>query len=211
MGEGGAVFTNSLKLWRIAQSFRDWGRDCYCDPGRDNTCGRRFKWKLGDLPKGYDHKYTYSHSGYNMKITDIQAACGFAQLSKLNDFIKMRQNNFKFIKENLKDLCDLLILPKATKNSIPSWFGFPITLKNSCPFTRDEIVQKLNLKGIGTRLLFAGNLTKQPYMKNINYKIHGELLKTDYVMKNTFWIGLQPSLTNDMLQRSCDEIKKILK
>lgn len=210
MGEGGAVFTNSLKLWKIAQSIRDWGRDCYCDPGKDNTCGRRFGWKLGDLPRGYDHKYTYSHLGFNLKITDIQAACGLAQLKKLNSFIKIRRENFKFLKTNLKGLDEFIVLPEPTKNSVPSWFGFPITLNKKCKLSRDELVRALNEKGIGTRLLFAGNLIKQPYMENVKFKVHDNLHNTDVVMNNTFWIGLQPSLTKDMLKFSSDTIRKLV-
>jgi len=211
MGEGGAVFTNSKKLERIAESFRDWGRDCYCEPGKDNTCNKRFSWKLGDLPFGYDHKYTYSHLGYNMKITDMQAACGLAQLDRLEGFIKKRKENFNFLYKNLKDLEDFLILPEPEKNSEPSWFGFPLTLKKKNRYNRNDLVKYLNDYKIGTRLLFSGNLTKQPYMKNINFKVHGNLENTDLIMENTFWIGLYPGLSKQHLEYSVLKIKSFFK
>ena len=207
MGEGGAVFTNSKKLERIAVSFRDWGRDCYCEPGKDNTCNKRFGWQLGDLPFGYDHKYTYSHSGYNMKITDMQAACGVAQLDRLEGFIKKRKENFNFLFDDLKKLKDFLILPKAEENSEPSWFGFPLSLRKDTKFNRNDLVKYLNLNKIGTRLLFSGNLTKQPYMKNVNFKIHENLKNTDLVMDNTFWIGLYPGLSIEHLKYTVTKIK----
>ena len=211
MGEGGAVFTNSKKLERIAESFRDWGRDCYCEPGKDNTCNKRFSWQLGDLPFGYDHKYTYSHLGYNMKITDMQAACGLAQLDRLEGFIKKRKENFNFLYKNLKDLEDFLILPEPEKNSEPSWFGFPLTLKKNNRYNRNDLVKHLNDYKIGTRLLFSGNLTKQPYMKNINFKVHGNLENTDLIMENTFWIGLYPGLSKQHLEYSVLKIKNFFK
>jgi CDP-6-deoxy-D-xylo-4-hexulose-3-dehydrase len=211
MGEGGAVFTNSKKLERIAESFRDWGRDCYCEPGKDNTCNKRFGWKLGDLPFGYDHKYTYSHLGYNMKITDMQAACGLAQLDRLEGFVKKRKENFNFLYKNLKDLEEFLILPEQEKNSEPSWFGFPLTLKKNNKYNRNDLVKHLNENKIGTRLLFSGNLTKQPYMKNINFKVHGDLKNTDLIMENTFWIGLYPGLSEEHLQYSVLKIKDFFK
>ena len=207
MGEGGAVFTNSKRLERIAESFRDWGRDCYCEPGKDNTCNKRFGWKLGDLPFGYDHKYTYSHLGYNMKITDMQAACGLAQLESLEKFIIKRKKNFNFLYQNLKDLEDFLILPKAEENTEPSWFGFPLSIKVNNKFNRNELINFLNEKKIGTRLLFSGNLTKQPYMKNKNFKIHKSLYNTDYIMDNTFWIGLYPALEEEHLNYSVEQLK----
>ncbi len=206
MGEGGAVFTNTPRLRQIAESFRDWGRDCYCAPGKDNTCGTRFCKKLGDLPEGYDHKYTYSHLGYNLKITDMQAACGLAQLEKAPEFIARRRENFKYLYERLKRLEDLLLLPKATPHSDPSWFGFPLTLKADAPITRVALTQFLDERKIGTRLLFAGNLTRQPYMKGLNYRISGSLEVTDIVMNQTFWVGVQPSLTHDMLDYVADSI-----
>ena len=211
MGEGGAVFTNSKKLERIAESFRDWGRDCYCEPGKDNTCNKRFSWQLGDLPYGYDHKYTYSHLGYNMKITDMQAACGLAQLESLESFINKRKKNFNFLYENLKDLDDFLILPESEKNSDPSWFGFPLSLRELEKFNRNDLVQSLNQSKIGTRLLFSGNITKQPFMKNVNFKIHKSLDKTNFIMNNTFWIGLYPGLSTQHLQYTVEKIKKFFK
>ena len=207
MGEGGAVLTNEPRLKRIAESFRDWGRDCFCDPGKDNTCGKRFCWKLGDLPEGYDHKYTYSHIGYNLKITDMQAACGLAQLEKVPAFIQKRKDNFEFLKSRLANCEQFLVLPQATANSDPSWFGFPITLKPNAPITRLELLQKLDAQKIGTRLLFAGNLTRQPSMIGRNFRVSGDLTNTDVVMNQTFWIGLQPALTREMLEFATSQIK----
>jgi CDP-6-deoxy-D-xylo-4-hexulose-3-dehydrase len=210
MGEGGAVFTNNIELKAIAESFRDWGRDCYCPPGKDNTCGKRFCWKLGTLPEGYDHKYTYSHLGYNLKITDMQAACGLAQLEKAPDFIQKRKNNFAFLKDRLASCEEFLILPEATPDSDPSWFGFPMTLKPGAPVSRVDLLTYLDQEKIGTRLLFAGNLTRQPYMTGRNYRISGELSNTDIVMNNTFWIGVQPSLTEEMMAYSVSKIEAYL-
>ena len=210
MGEGGAVFTNNDELKVIAESFRDWGRDCYCPPGKDNTCGKRFCWKLGDLPEGYDHKYTYSHLGYNLKITDMQAACGLAQLEKAPAFIQARKDNFAFLKERLKACEEFVHLPHPTEHSDPSWFGFPITLKENCPVTRLDLLTYLDQNKVGTRLLFAGNLTRQPYMANAKYRVSGDLTNTDNVMNNTFWIGVQPSLTRSMMEYSCSKIEAYL-
>lgn len=210
MGEGGAVFTNNEELKKIAESFRDWGRDCYCPPGKDNTCGKRFCWKLGTLPEGYDHKYTYGHLGYNLKITDMQAACGLAQLEKAPAFIQARKDNFKFLKERLASCEEFLILPEATVNSVPSWFGFPITLKDNAPVSRVELLQYLDENKVGTRLLFAGNLTRQPYMVGRNYRVSGELINTDIVMNSTFWIGVQPALTQEMLDYVATKIETYL-
>jgi CDP-6-deoxy-D-xylo-4-hexulose-3-dehydrase len=210
MGEGGAVFTNNLELKQIAESFRDWGRDCYCPPGKDNTCGKRFCWKLGDLPEGYDHKYTYSHLGYNLKITDMQAACALAQLDKLDDFIKTRKANFKFLKERLKMCEEFLQLPEVTPNSDPSWFGFPITVKENSPVSRLDLLTYLDQQKIGTRLLFAGNLVRQPSMVKAQYRISGDLTNTDRVMNQTFWIGVQPALTQEMLEYVCSQIETYL-
>ena len=210
MGEGGAVLTNNLELKIIAESFRDWGRDCYCKPGMDNTCGKRFCWKMGDLPIGYDHKYTYSHLGYNLKITDMQAACALAQLKKAPKFINSRKENFAYLKKRLSTCSDFLELPVATKNSDPSWFGFPITLKEDCPVTRNDLISYLDQNKIGTRLLFAGNLTKQPYMKNCHFRISEDLINTDHIMNNTFWIGVQPSLTKEMLEFVVNKIETYL-
>jgi CDP-6-deoxy-D-xylo-4-hexulose-3-dehydrase len=211
MGEGGAVFTNSKKLERIAESFRDWGRDCYCEPGKDNTCNKRFCWQLGDLPFGYDHKYTYSHLGYNMKITDMQAACGLAQLERLEQFISKRKENFNYLYKNLKELEEFLILPESEKNSDPSWFGFPLTVRQNKKFNRNNLITYLNNNKIGTRLLFAGNLTKQPYIKNTNFRVHGELKNSDIIMENTFWIGLYPGLTFKHLEFTINSLKNFFK
>lgn len=210
MGEGGAVFTKHDELKTIAESFRDWGRDCYCQPGKDNTCGKRFCQKMGELPHGYDHKYTYSHLGYNLKITDMQAACGLAQLEKAPQFIQARKDNFAFLKERLKDCEEFVNLPVATEHSNPSWFGFPITLKDNCPVSRLDLLTYLDQNKVGTRLLFAGNLTRQPYMAGANYRISGHLANTDNVMNNTFWIGVQPALTREMLEYAAAKIENYL-
>ena len=210
MGEGGAVFTNNPDLKQLAESFRDWGRDCFCQPGKDNTCGRRFCQKLGNLPDGYDHKYTYSHLGYNLKISDMQAACGVAQLEKAPSFIQARKDNFAFLKARLASCEEFLILPQATPGSDPSWFGFPITLRENAPISRVDLLQYLDQNKVGTRLLFAGNLTKQPYMIGRNFRVSGELTNTDTVMNNTFWIGVQPALTEAMLEFSVSKIEAFL-
>jgi len=211
MGEGGAVFTNSIKLKRIAESFRDWGRDCYCEPGKDNTCNKRFDWQLGDLPYGYDHKYTYSHMGYNLKITDMQAACGLAQVDKIENFITIRKNNYDFLYKNLNYLQEFIILPESEKNSEPSWFGFPISLRKNNKFNRNNLLKYLNSNKIGTRLLFSGNLIKQPYMKNVLFKAHSNLKNTDFVMENTFWIGVYPGLSKDHLSYAIEKLKFFFK
>jgi CDP-6-deoxy-D-xylo-4-hexulose-3-dehydrase len=210
MGEGGAVFTKHDELKTIAESFRDWGRDCYCAPGKDNTCGKRFCQKLGKLPDGYDHKYTYSHLGYNLKITDMQAACGLAQLNKAPAFIQARKDNFAFLKARLKECEEFVHLPEPTEHSDPSWFGFPITLKDNCLVTRLDLLTYLDQNKVGTRLLFAGNLTCQPYMIGANYRISGDLTNTDNVMNNTFWIGVQPALTLEMLEFAAQKIESYL-
>lgn len=206
MGEGGAVFTNNDQLKIIAESFRDWGRDCYCQPGCDNTCGKRYCQQLGQLPAGYDHKYTYSHLGYNLKITDMQAACGLAQLARLDDFVQKRKDNFNHLKAKLQECSEFLILPEATPNSEPSWFGFPITIKESAGFTRGELLTYLDDNKIGTRLLFAGNVTKQPYMQGRNYRVVGELTNSDRIMNQTFWVGIYPGLTEEMLDYTAEVI-----
>ena len=211
MGEGGAVFTSRNAIKRGAESFRDWGRDCYCQPGEDNTCGKRFRWQLGDLPDGYDHKYTYSHMGYNMKITDMQAACGVAQIDRVDDFVQARKQNFAYLKEQLSDLTKYLILPEATEHSDPSWFGFPITLKNNSPISRKDLTIALDEKKVGTRLLFAGNLLRQPYMKDQNYRVSGDLSNADRVMKDTFWVGIYPGLTTDHLDYTVKCLRASLK
>ncbi len=211
MGEGGAVFTNSKKLEIIAKSFRDWGRDCYCEPGKDNTCNKRFGWQLGDLPFGYDHKYTYSHLGYNMKITDMQAACGLAQLDRLDGFIKKRKENFNFLHKNLKSLEDFLILPEPEKNSDPSWFGFAISLRQNNQYNRNNLVKYLNESKIGTRLLFSGNLIKQPYMKDLVFRVNSDLKNTEFIMENTLWIGLYPGLSEKHMDYTINKIKNFFK
>jgi len=210
MGEGGAVFTNSGRLKTIAESFRDWGRDCFCGPGKDNSCRKRFSWKLGDLPEGYDHKYCYSHTGYNLKISDMQAACGLAQLEKVESFILARKRNFASLKRNLGKCEPYIDLPHATDHSDPAWFGFPITLKKNSPVTRLELLNHLDEKKIGTRLFFAGNLIRQPYMKNAQYRVSGDLVNTDNIMSHTFWIGVQPSLTEEMLNYVSKVITNLL-
>ena len=194
MGEGGAIFTNNSRIKRVAESFRDWGRDCYCEPGVENTCKKRFEWQLGKLPFGYDHKYIYSHIGFNMKITDMQAACGLGQLENLENFIKKRKANVDFLKKLLIDLQDEILLPEAELNSDPSWFGFPITLKKKSKFKRIDILKKLTENKIGTRLLFGGNLTKQPAYISKNFRVQGNLDVTDLIMSNTFWVGIQPAI-----------------
>jgi CDP-4-dehydro-6-deoxyglucose reductase, E1 len=196
MGEGGAVLCNRMIYKNIVASIRDWGRDCYCDPGKDNTCKRRFDWKLGDLPKGYDHKYTYSHLGYNLKITDMQAAVGVAQLESLDDNIALRRANWQYLRDGLKDLEEVLLLPVPTANSVPSWFGFCITMRPEAPFDREDLMRFLDGKKVGTRLLFAGNLIRQPYMKGRDYRVVGPLDNSDIVMNRSFWLGVFPALTH---------------
>jgi len=208
MGEGGAVFTNNYELKMIAESFRDWGRDCYCAPGKDNTCGKRFCQRLGTLPEGYDHKYTYSHLGYNLKITDMQAACGLAQLDRAPGFIQARKDNFDYLKQRLQSCAEFLVLPEATPNSEPSWFGFPLTLKPEANAARVDLLTYLDQHKIGTRLLFAGNLTRQPYMVDRNYRVAGSLQNTDRVMHDTFWIGVYPGLTREMLDFAAGKIEE---
>jgi len=210
MGEGGAVFTNDSELAKIAESFRDWGRDCYCAPGKDNTCGQRFCQQLGDLPRGYDHKYTYSHLGYNLKITDMQAACGLAQLEKLDQFVVQRKLNYAYLYERLSGCEELLLLPKATEHSDPSWFGFPITLRENGPVSRTDLLTYLDQEKVGTRMLFAGNLTRQPYMKDRGYRVHGVLTNSDRIMLDTFWIGVQPALTEAMMDYAASKIETYL-
>lgn len=199
MGEGGAVFTSDPTLRRAIESIRDWGRDCWCNPGCDNTCGKRFDWQLGNLPAGYDHKYIYSHAGYNLKITDMQAALGLAQLQKLDSFIAARRANFANLSLKLAPLTELLTLPAATKNSSPSWFGFPITLGDSAPFDRVDLLRFLDQRKIGTRLLFAGNITRQPYFATQKHRISGALDNADIIMQRTFWVGIWPGLQEAQL------------
>jgi CDP-6-deoxy-D-xylo-4-hexulose-3-dehydrase len=211
MGEGGAVFMNNTNFKKIAESFRDWGRDCYCEPGKDNTCLKRFKWKLGDLPHGYDHKYIYSHLGFNLKITDMQAAVGLAQMDRLEGFIADRRRNFTTLKTGLEELEEYLILPEATARSEPSWFGFPITVQPGAPFTRDELVLHLNDKKIATRLLFGGNLIRQPYMIGREFRTIGDLPNANLVVTNTFWIGVYPGLGQAQLSYVLDVIRAFCK
>jgi CDP-6-deoxy-D-xylo-4-hexulose-3-dehydrase len=199
MGEGGAVLTDKPALQVLIDSFRDWGRDCWCEPGVDNTCGKRFDWQLGTLPCGYDHKYTYSHVGYNLKATDMQAALGVSQIDKLPQFIARRKENFAYLKAALKPLEDVLVLPVAGEHADPSWFGFPIAVKPGAPFTRDQLTRELDAKKIGTRLVFAGNLLRQPAYEGLKYRTVGDMSGSDYVMNQVFWIGVFPGLTTEML------------
>ena len=210
MGEGGAVFTNDPRLKKIIESLRDWGRDCWCDPGMENTCGKRFDWELGKLPKGYDHKYIYSHVGYNFKITDMQAAVGLAQMDRLEGFIEKRKQNFIYLKNRLSKLKEFFVLPEATNNSDPSWFGFLMTIRENSPFERNELLRFLDQNQVQTRLLFAGNITQQPYFANQHYRVSGSLENTNRIMKQTFWIGVYPKLTEDMLHYVCTTIERFV-
>jgi CDP-4-dehydro-6-deoxyglucose reductase, E1 len=211
MGEGGAVVTNNLLLKRIIMSFRDWGRDCWCNPGDDNTCKKRFSQKFGDLPYGYDHKYVYSHIGYNLKVTDMQAAIGVAQLEKLPGFIALRRKNFAFLYQFLTKYEEYFLLPLWDTRTKPSWFGFPILVKENAPFTKNDIVNYLEQNKIATRMLFGGNLTKQPAYKDIKYRICGSLKNTDMVMNSLFWIGVYPGLTKEMLNYVCEQFDMFFK
>jgi CDP-6-deoxy-D-xylo-4-hexulose-3-dehydrase len=215
MGEGGAVYTNDPELKRIIESFRDWGRDCWCPSGKDNTCKKRFAWQLGELPSGYDHKYVYSHFGYNLKVTDMQAAIGCAQLEKLPDFIKARKRNWQLLRDGLNDLQDKFILPESTENSDPSWFGFLLTVKETAGFTRDNIVDYLEASGIQTRMLFAGNFIKHPCFDEMRktgegYRIVGSLENTDKIMRDTFWVGVYPGMTREMLDYMIKSFEKFI-
>jgi CDP-6-deoxy-D-xylo-4-hexulose-3-dehydrase len=199
MGEGGCVLVQKGSMKKIVESYRDWGRDCWCPPGKDNTCNRRFDWQLGELPYGYDHKYMYSHIGYNLKMTDMQAAVGVAQLSKLDTFVTARNRNFQKLYDGLRDLEEFLLLPRTTPNSEPSWFGFPLTINENAPFTRFDLVTHLENHRIGTRLLFGGNLVRQPAYKNVDIRIVGELKNADIITERTFWIGVYPGLSGEMI------------
>jgi CDP-6-deoxy-D-xylo-4-hexulose-3-dehydrase len=199
MGEGGAVLTDKPALQVLIESFRDWGRDCWCEPGKDNTCGKRFEWQLGTLPCGYDHKYTYSHIGYNLKATDMQAALGVSQIAKLPHFIERRKENFRYLRKALEPLEEFLILPEATPHADPSWFGFPIGVRETAPFKRDDLTRALEANKIGTRLLFGGNLARQPAYQCSEFRVVGELPNTNFVMSNVFWVGVYPGLTEPML------------
>ena len=227
MGEGGAVVTNDKELYRILMSFRDWGRDCFCKPGKDDTCKRRFQMQLGNLPYGYDHKYTYSHTGYNLKITDWQAACGVAQLRKLPDFLKKRSENALYMNQKLNDLSKYLILPQVNGNVKPSWFGYLISVKPEAPFTKQALVEYLEKNGVGTRQLFAGNILRQPmfveseipmrignsdliFSKELNDDYYRLLPNTEFIMNNTFWVGIFPALGKKELDKTCDLIHKFI-
>jgi CDP-6-deoxy-D-xylo-4-hexulose-3-dehydrase len=209
MGEGGCVLTDTPLLKTLAESFRDWGRDCWCDPGKENTCGKRFGWQLGELPHGYDHKYIYSHVGYNLKATDMQAAVGVAQLKKLPAFIEARKRNFSYLMNGLKDLEEFFVLPEATVNSDPSWFGLPLLLRDDAPFSRHDVISALDARKIGTRLLFGGNLTRQPAYAGLNYRVAGDLRNSDRVMNQAFWIGVYPGLTKPMLDYVLETMTEI--
>jgi CDP-6-deoxy-D-xylo-4-hexulose-3-dehydrase len=211
MGEGGALVTNNAILRKNIISFRDWGRDCFCEPGMSNTCGKRFEWELGELPKYYDHKYIYSNVGYNLKITDMQAAIGLAQMKKLPSFIKLRKENFKFLKDSLNEFESFLILPEPTQNSDPCWFGFPITVKQNSLFSKNKLIDYLSSKLIDTRPIFAGNILKQPYFKNQKYKTVGKLTNTDMIMNNSFWIGVYPGLNHEMMDYVVKSFKDFFK
>lgn len=210
-GEGGAVFMNNPTLKKIAESYRDWGRDCWCPPGVDNTCGIRFDWQLGDLPKGYDHKYIYSRLGFNLKISDMQAALGLAQTEKLESFIEARKSNFNRLKSKLEGLEDKLILPEASPNADPSWFGFLLSVNpENCSISRNDLTRELNERKIGTRLLFAGDIRKQPFFKDIEYREVGDLKNTEFIMNNTFWVGVAPLLSEEDIDYIADNIRELV-
>ncbi|MGE5053088.1 MAG: lipopolysaccharide biosynthesis protein RfbH [Acidobacteriota bacterium] len=209
-GEGGAILTDNPLLKTLIESFRDWGRDCWCEPGKDNTCGKRFDWQLGSLPCGYDHKYTYSHIGYNLKATDMQAALGVSQLAKLPEFIARRKENFRYLKASLAELDEFLILPEATPHSDPSWFGFPIAVREHAPFRREFLIRALEEKKIGTRLLFGGNLVRQSAYGDCHFRIAADLNNSDFVMNNVFWVGVYPGLTREMLDFIADTMRTFI-
>jgi CDP-6-deoxy-D-xylo-4-hexulose-3-dehydrase len=205
-GEGGAVLVNAHRMKRVVESFRDWGRDCWCAPGRDNTCGKRFAWQLGDLPHGYDHKYTYAHLGYNLKLTDMQAAVGLAQMARLPRFVETRRANFAYLRSRLAALEEFLVLPEATPGAEPAWFGFPVTLREGCGAARVDVLTHLDRARVGTRLLFGGNLTRQPAYAGVTYRVAGDLAHTDRIMRDTFWLGVHPGLTTDMLDHTAETL-----
>jgi len=210
MGEGGSVLTNQPLLKTLVESFRDWGRDCWCAPGKDNTCGKRFDWQLGDLPHGYDHKYIYSHIGYNLKLTDMQAAVGVAQLQKLDGFIETRRRNARTLREGLREMEDLFVLPEATPGSDPSWFGFPIGVRKDAPLTRNQVVAHLESRKIATRLLFGGNLLRQPAYEGARYRMVSDLPNSDFVADRVFWIGVYPGITEPMVEYTMDTMRLLL-
>lgn len=209
MGEGGCVATNKPQLTKLIESFRDWGRDCWCAPGKDNTCGKRFDWQLGTLPYGYDHKYTYSHIGYNLKVSDMQAAAGVAQLEKLEGFIAARKSNFSYLAEKLQPLSKSLLLPQATPGSDPSWFGYPIAVRPESGLERDEVIRFLDSRKIGTRLLFGGNLLRQPAYRDIEKRVIGDLPNSDFITHNVFWVGVYPGLTKPMLDYVVESLHEV--
>ncbi len=209
-GEGGAIFTNDAKLKRIIQSLRDWGRDCWCKPGDSNTCGKRFSWQFDRLPSGYDHKYIYSQAGYHLSMTDLQAAIGVAQLEKLPSFVAARKENFRFLRESLDPLAPYFILPQPTEGSDPSWFGFPLTIREGAPFSRNQLVQYLDKRKIATRPFFAGNITCQPYFSGYPYKTAGPLENSDFILKNSFWLGVFPGLNKEALSFSVSSIQEFI-
>jgi CDP-6-deoxy-D-xylo-4-hexulose-3-dehydrase len=209
MGEGGCVLAEKPLLKTIVESFRDWGRDCWCEPGKENTCGKRFNWQLGQLPCGYDHKYTYSHIGYNLKMTDMQAAVGVSQLKKLPGFIETRRRNFQLLYEGLKDLEEFFILPEATPHSEPSWFGFPLAVRHDAPFTRNQAIAFLDQRKIATRLLFAGNLLRQPAYQDIKHRVVGSLQNTDFIMNQVFWVGVFPGINREMIHYMLETFHKL--
>jgi CDP-6-deoxy-D-xylo-4-hexulose-3-dehydrase len=210
MGEGGAVFTDKPRLKRVIESMRDWGRDCWCAPGQDNTCGKRFARQLGSLPKGYDHKYTYGHAGYNLKITDMQAAVGVAQLDHLDGFIAARNRNFAELKNAFREFEEFFILPESTPSSEPSWFGFPLTLRENTPFIREDLTRYLDAHKIGTRLLFGGNLLRQPYMKGREHRVVGDLTNADIVTERTFWVGVFPGIQDQHIEYMADVVRRFI-
>jgi CDP-6-deoxy-D-xylo-4-hexulose-3-dehydrase len=209
MGEGGSVLASKPAMRTLVESFRDWGRDCWCQPGCDNTCGKRFDWQIGDLPAGFDHKYTYSHVGYNMKVTDMQAAIGVAQLKKLDGFVAARRANFAALREGLRELEEFYVLPEATPGSEPSWFGFPIGVREDAPFTRNQVTRYLEDRKIGTRLLFGGNLTRQPAYAGRKYRVAGDLKNSDFVMNQVFWTGVYPGIHSGMLDYMLDSLRSV--
>jgi CDP-6-deoxy-D-xylo-4-hexulose-3-dehydrase len=211
MGEGGAVLTSDIKLKKVAESFRDWGRDCWCPTGKDNTCGKRFDWNFDDMPEGYDHKYIYTHIGYNLKVSDMQAALGLGQLTKLPSFIEKRISNFNYLYKKLEHLQDIVILPKATQNSSPSWFGFLITINPESKIKRRDIVNHLEKNKIGTRLLFAGNLVRQPLYKHVEKRVVGTLKNSDIIMSNSFWVGIYPALNETHLDYIALKLEEALR